>query len=133
MSYYPQTLGGTSKDDQVSERTARTLLYRRSERVCERCGRRRATNAHHRRSAGRVWVVWNLLDLCGSGTTGCHGWVTEHKDIARDFGWVVRNRTDPLWTPTLVRFRWVMLTRDGLTVPVRNTDGLPDWRDGFTA
>lgn len=119
----------------MSESAARKLLYRRSERVCERCGMRRAVNAHHRRSAGRVWTSENLLDLDGSGTTGCHGWVTDHKDIAREFGWVVGNRINPLWTPVLIAtrhgFRWCYLTRDGQRVPVRNIAGLPSIREGF--
>lgn len=120
----------------MGETTARKILYARSERVCERCGRRRATNAHHRRAAGRVWSAENLLDLCGSGTTGCHGFVTDQEvALSREYGWVVLSGHDPLWTPTLVStrhgFRWCYLTRDGRRAAVRNTAGLPDVRDAF--
>lgn len=31
----------------------------------------------------------NLLLLCGSGTTGCHGWVESHRDDARRDGFLV--------------------------------------------
>ena len=116
----------------VNESDARDLLYLRSERVCERCGRRRATNAHHRRAFGRIWTPENLLDLCGSGTTGCHGFVTcEEVALSRDYGWVVRKDWDPLWLPTLVWSRWVYLTRDGRTVPVRDASKLPLPAGGF--
>jgi hypothetical protein len=110
----------------MSESQGRTLLYRRSGRICELCGRRPATNAHHRRAPGRHWDVHNLLDLCGSGTTGCHGWVTEHAKLAREFGWVVRGRHDPLWTPAVICGRWRFLSLDGRYVQVRNAAGLPD-------
>lgn len=41
--------------------------------------------------AGRVWTPANCLLVCGSGTTGCHGWITEHKRLAMAYGWVVSN------------------------------------------
>lgn len=31
----------------------------------------------------------NLITLCGSGTTGCHGWVHGHPREARLNGWIV--------------------------------------------
>jgi hypothetical protein len=110
----------------MSESRGRELLYARSGRICELCGMRRATNAHHRRAAGRHWDVWNLLDLCGSGTTGCHGFVTEHAKVARDFGWVVLSRHDPLWTPVVIWSRWRYLSRDGGYVRPRDGEsGVP--------
>jgi hypothetical protein len=116
----------------VNEAQARDLLYARSERVCERCGMRRATNAHHRRAPGRVWSPENLLDLCGTGTTGCHGFVTcEEVALSREFGWVVRRDWDPLWIPVLQFRRWVFLTRDGLVVPLRSAAGLPELARAF--
>lgn len=38
----------------------------------------RAGNASHRvaRSGGGKWTPCNVLDACGSGTTGCHGHIT---------------------------------------------------------
>jgi hypothetical protein len=117
----------------LSEGAARDLLYLRSERMCERCGLRPATNAHHRRAAGRVWDVWNLLDLCGSGTTGCHGFVTcGEVALAKRYGWVVRREHDPLWTPALIAtrhgLRWCYLTRDGRRGLIRDASNLPSPR-----
>jgi hypothetical protein len=120
----------------VSETTARGLLYTRSGRMCERCGIQRATNAHHRRAAGRRWDVWNLLDLCGSGTTGCHGFVTDQEvALARRYGWVVLSGRDPLWTPSLIAtrdgHRWCYLTRDGQRAELADTSDLPPIADAF--
>lgn len=70
---------------------------------CARCGqhvshleRGRAWSIHHRRprGAGGTSVAWvnnaaNLIILCGSGTTGCHGWVESHRADARASGFLV--------------------------------------------
>ena len=38
-----------------------------------------------------LWVNQpaNLVCLCGTGTTGCHGWVEANRADARDLGWLV--------------------------------------------
>lgn len=74
---------------------ARKIVYERSEGWCEvalrgRCFGR-AGNWHHRRAAGRIWTPANGLHVCGSGTTGCHGWITENSRLAMARGWVVSN------------------------------------------
>lgn len=78
-----------------------------------------------------MWTVENLLDLCGSGTTGCHGWVTEHPALARDYGWSVLSSHAPLWRPVVVLGRWSYLTRDGQVVQIRDAAGLPDLRFAY--
>ena len=35
----------------------------------------------------------NLALLCGTGTTGCHGWITAHPDEAYADGWAVRRNS----------------------------------------
>ena len=43
----------------------------------------------------------NLILLCGSGTSGCHGWVEHYRDDARAAGYIVRrgeNTTDVPYT-----------------------------------
>lgn len=79
----------------MNQNTARAVVYERSQGWCEVALRGhclgRATNWHHRRSAGRVWTPANGLHLCGSGTIGCHGWVTEHPRLAMARGWIVSN------------------------------------------
>jgi hypothetical protein len=47
--------------------------------ACVRCGNGVAfgfRSVHHRKLGDRsLNEPWNLITLCGSGTTGCHGWV----------------------------------------------------------
>jgi hypothetical protein len=31
----------------------------------------------------------NLMAICGSGTTGCHGWLESHREHAYEKGWLV--------------------------------------------
>ena len=71
---------------QPDERTRR-LVQRRDAWKCARCGRDAGTHwsgdsIHHRRPRSHPWPGLhqpaNLLLLCGSGTTGCHGWVHAH-------------------------------------------------------
>lgn len=42
---------------------------------CRLCGTTEGVNAHHLipRSLGGLWTESNVVGLCGSGTTGCHG------------------------------------------------------------
>jgi hypothetical protein len=51
---------------------------------CVMCGQR-GSNRHERvpRSQGGPRDAFNTVILCGSGTTGCHGWVTEHPKEAK--------------------------------------------------
>lgn len=41
-------------------------------------------------------AVQNGMLLCGSGTTGCHGWVESHRQAALDSGWAIPQGADPL-------------------------------------
>lgn len=86
-----------------------TCLTRSSER-CERCNGSLfgvyGYSLHHRRPRGmggsrdpRTNRVPNFLVLCGSGTTGCHGWVEQNRARAYDTGFLVRRGHDPEHTP----------------------------------
>lgn len=85
-----------------------TDLGRASDHACVRCGQS-AQSWHHRVSSGRGGPTdrYNCVPLCGSGTTGCHGWVEAHPDLARDVfldvpGYFLRGRyvgSDP-------EYRW---------------------------
>lgn len=104
----------------------------RSGGVCERCGVAPATNWHHRknRSQGGDDTLPNALHLCGSGTTGCHGYVTEHPADSYDKGWSVRRAFDPADVPVYRMGEWVLLTASGgVFVPPRGQDRCP--RCGF--
>jgi hypothetical protein len=41
----------------------------------------------------------NIVTLCGSGTTGCHGWVEANRTRARDGGWLLYDIDDPTAAP----------------------------------
>jgi len=108
----------------AAENAARLAVRARSGGTCERCGRAPATNWHHRkgRSQGGAWCPSNGLDLCGSGTTGCHGEVTVNPRIAYERGWSVRSTQDPADVPVWLTFRgWHLIRADGSITPVEET------------
>lgn len=111
-----------SVTDQVDARDAQR---------CVKCGRPLVGGSrHHRqlRSQGGKHTVENIVLMCGSGTTGCHGFVHAHPAEARDMGWIVPSWEEPDETPMLTWRGWVLLTADGglrrLDQPLRDgTDG----------
>jgi hypothetical protein len=71
----------------LRDKTASARVLRADDE-CAGCGGR-ATNAHHvvPRSAGGDDVDENLLPVCGSGTTGCHGaYHAGDEDVRRALG-----------------------------------------------
>ena len=46
----------------------------------------------------------NLLLLCGTGTSGCHGLVETQRALAVEHGWLVPRPTDPASVPVLLFF-----------------------------
>jgi len=104
--------------------TVLALLRERSVGRCEMCGRP-ATNTHHRRPRGMGGSKdpatdrpANLARLCGSGTTGCHGWIENNRTAAEDCGWLVPQGHDPATVPILIMglggmLDWVLLDDDG--------------------
>jgi len=83
------------------------LVRERDHHVCVHCGTTgHGLSTHHRRNRGMGGSRWaginlptNLLTLCGDGTTGCHGWVTEHPTQARELGLAVSLHADPATVP----------------------------------
>lgn len=55
----------------------------------------------------------NILLLCGSGTTGCHGWVESHREEAYESGFLVRRGNDPGSLPVTTIHGHVLLGNDG--------------------
>jgi len=107
-----------NREGAAKEAVARALVHMRSERRCEVCGTRQATNVHHRknRSQGGTWAASNLLDVCGSGTTGCHGRITEdHDGTANRNGWTCKSFENPIEIPCLTRNGRVLLLDNGET------------------
>lgn len=120
----------------------REQLHKRAGSRCEICGRpycngRRVDNAHHRRnqSQGGPDVLSNLLLLCGSGTSGCHGDVTLHPAWAVKNGYTVHGtETPPGKVRARLRGRWVLLGDDGSVTPLPRVGAwgeTPAWGEGL--
>ena len=85
-------------------------IIARDEGCCFRCGgyvlhgeRGRDWSLQHRRARGMggsrrpdTDSVQNGILLCGSATTGCHGWVESNRIEAIENGWAVPQHGDPL-------------------------------------
>lgn len=68
--------------------------------VCVKCLRRHpihGVNRDHRQGRGRGGITRpsDLQLLCGSGTTGCHGWKTNNPREATRQGYTVPSRIEP--------------------------------------
>jgi 5-methylcytosine-specific restriction endonuclease McrA len=89
--------------------TTKRELYERALHCCEVCGAHGATNAHHRVNAsqGGRPTLGNLLLVCGSGTTGCHGRITVHPRWAKTLGYSVPATFEPCDVPVARWSRWV--------------------------
>lgn len=78
-------------------------IDRREMQRCARCGKFIIENGsrHHRKfkSRGGGDEVSNGVLLCGSGTTGCHGWAHANPDAARADGFAVWSHEDPILVP----------------------------------
>lgn len=81
----------------VSDETRFTVLGRNGYK-CEKCGDDFlwGVSVHHRRPRMMggsknelLHLPANLIALCGSGTTGCHGWVESNRDKARELGYLI--------------------------------------------
>jgi hypothetical protein len=104
-------------------RAVAKLVDARDHYACIRCGQHLSITAgsrHHRqRRAIGGHTVANLILLCGSGTTGCHGWVHSHPESSRAAGWIVRatGYILPEETPLQVLdqgvYIWVILNSQG--------------------
>lgn len=114
----------------VTQATRRDLRER-ALHCCEVCGQHGATNAHHRVNAGQGGraTLGNLMLVCGSGTTGCHGSITANPKWARELGYSVRATFEPVDVPVyrFSRFtgapEWVLLDdRGGITPTNRRPD-----------
>lgn len=102
------------------------MAYQRAGNACEICGVR-GQNVHHRKARGMGGANQNvgpenLLVLCGSGTTGCHGWIERNREMARQQGWLLGNGEMPYKVPVAYRGHWHLLTQDGLALPVSPLD-----------
>lgn len=101
----------------------RELVRWRDRDRCRRCGAP-TWQIHHRKPRGMggtrdplINDPSNLVLLCGSGTTGCHGWVEMHRTAAREQGWLVSQHADPRYQPIDHEGQLLFLTSEGKTAP----------------
>lgn len=105
-----------------ASRSVRDLVTARDRGRCVLCGAP-ATNIHHRRNRGmggrrgpEINSPANLLSLCGSGTTGCHGQVTNDPDGRyAEIGYRLstNNDLDPAVVPVRAWDGWHLYDHDG--------------------
>lgn len=72
----------------------RDAIVERDQYTCQRCYRSlpgEVYSIHHRVPRGRGGDnrMSNMVSLCGSGTTGCHGWIESNRIAATDLGWLI--------------------------------------------
>jgi hypothetical protein len=111
------------RQQQPKRRTARNTgpsaavvaqVGQRDEWACVRCGgachgsRGVDWSVQHRRARGMGGTrrpdtnePQSLILLCGSATTGCHGWAESNRTAALSNGWAVKSNSDPLQVPVL--------------------------------
>jgi hypothetical protein len=102
---------------------------------CERCGvsiQSIPMSIHHRRPRAMGGTTReetnypsNLMALCGSGTTGCHGHLESNRNEAFDFGFIVPQFQMPNNVPVKTYLQgWVLLNNDGtLTTTLEPSKG----------
>lgn len=99
----------------VGEAAARKAVAERSGGDCEvrlfGICLGRATNWHHRQNRSQLgkWDPRNGLHCCGSGSTGCHGALTNTNGRRKEFeqyGWIVPSHEDPAAVECLIYTRW---------------------------
>lgn len=110
----------------VSRETRMSVIGRDRGR-CFRCGRHVVAadslavgvfwawepySIHHRKPRGmggtrnpEVNSTANLLLLCGTGTTGCHGWVESNREDAQEQGLLIRDVDEAGLLPAYSEYR----------------------------
>lgn len=97
------------KDEAVFSADTVALIWERDEGRCAKCGdpisgeRGRDWSVQHRKGRGMGGAKWDWVRgsaangclLHGSGTTLCHGYVTDHPDYGFDTGLAVSRHRDP--------------------------------------
>jgi hypothetical protein len=80
---------------------------------------------HHRKPRGMggtkdpaISRLSNLLALCGSGTTGCHGWVESSRRLAYERGFLLHHNDNAKTTPVFTYAGWRLFDNDGNVLEV---------------
>jgi len=108
----------------VTEQRARVIVGQRSGGRCELAvpnvclGPQHSVHHRLKRSHGGSWAPSNLLAACGSGTTGCHGWVESHPAWAMEEGLWLQGHQDPREVSAHMRWAdqrsWWFLDDEGM-------------------
>jgi len=61
----------------------------------------------------------NLMMICGSGTSGCHGYVESNRELSYANGWLVHSYEEPITKPVLIRSATMLLDNNGGYVPIK--------------
>lgn len=104
----------------------RDALIERAENRCEVCyGGLGVMSVHHRRprSVGGTNVAWinqppNLLVICGTGTSGCHGLIESYRSRSYEHGWLLHYGWLAEFTPfaDLSGNWWLLVGNKKLTI-----------------
>ena len=106
-------------------KSTRQLVLKRAGGACERCGipfhSVVFSSLHHRTPRGmggtrnpRLNLPSNLVAICGSGTTGCHGDVESYRKLAVKEGYIVSRYEEPAEQPIYLHlWGWTYLTDEG--------------------
>lgn len=105
-------------------RATRELVLARDAFSCVSCGRHVGGSTdysiHHRIPRGmggssdeRLNRPSNLVTLCGTGTTGCHGWAESQRDLARAWGYLLYRLSEPSKVAVYTYLGWTLYDDDG--------------------
>jgi len=61
----------------------------------------------------------NLMMICGSGTSGCHGYVESNREVSYENGWLVHSFEESASKPVLIRSTKVLLDNQGGYVAIK--------------
>lgn len=125
-----------SKPNKVDEDTRFQVLARGFYR-CERCKGEfnlAGVSIHHRRPRmmggsknQELHKPANLIALCGSGTTGCHGWVESHREQARTFGYLIQKVESAQEIPFKdLSGNWWLIDNNGQKTQLDTIRDMPD-------
>lgn len=114
------------------------LIRERDDWRCARCAGWGLLSTQHRVARGMggtraasINNPANLLTLCGSGTTGCHGWVEANPAWSQAHGWSVRRGDGPPESVPVWTWRgWVLLDLVGDLMRLQRHTGVPGCRCG---
>ena len=100
-------------------KAVRDTILARAKDGCELCFFSHPQQLHHRRPRGAggskaadTNTPANALAICAA----CHLMVESHRELALEYGWLVRQGHDPASVPVLRHGSdWVLLNNDGTT------------------